>query len=85
MQKYDSLKELHIHIDLLKNSDHGIDILRQKLGNLLKKYKYIQFFFFFFKKKAILYNQLEFERSIYNEYSEQYFQMEHKIVLKSST
>ena len=51
MQKYDSLKELHIHIDLLKNSDHGIDILRQKLGNLLKKYKYIQFFLFFLKKK----------------------------------
>jgi len=32
LQKYDNVKELHIHIDLLKNSDHGIDILRQKLG-----------------------------------------------------
>ena len=27
---------------------------------------------------------MEFERSIYNEYSDQFFQMEHKISLKSS-
>ena len=29
-----------------------------------------------------MYQQLEFERSIYHEYSEEYFQMEHKILMK---
>ena len=38
LQKFDNVKELHIHIDLLKNSDHGVDILRQKMGKLQMKY-----------------------------------------------
>lgn len=33
LDKLENIKELDIQIDLLKQSDHGIDILREKYGN----------------------------------------------------
>ncbi|CAD8210830.1 unnamed protein product [Paramecium octaurelia] len=54
-QKND-VKELHIQIDLLCNTDYGQDILKKKL--------------------VLLMNKLEFERRIYHELSNHYYQIE---------
>jgi hypothetical protein len=35
LKKMENIEELHIHIDLLKGSEHGIQILKEKLGKLL--------------------------------------------------
>ena len=77
LKEFESIEEIHIHIDLLKGSEHGAQILKKKIGLLIFLLSYN-----IFLKKAKLYQQLEFERSIYHEYSEEYFQMEHKILMK---
>lgn len=53
-----------MHIDMLLQSDHGVDVLREKYAKLFGK--------------------LLFERSIYNELSERYFQIEEKVQQKKA-
>lgn len=35
MKKFESIEEIHIHIDLLKGSEHGAQILKEKLGRII--------------------------------------------------
>eukprot|EP01017_Pseudomicrothorax_dubius_P006480 TRINITY_DN11849_c0_g1_i3.p1 TRINITY_DN11849_c0_g1~~TRINITY_DN11849_c0_g1_i3.p1 ORF type:complete len:444 (-),score=104.62 TRINITY_DN11849_c0_g1_i3:41-1372(-) len=59
IEKFGDIKELHIQIDLLKNSAQGVEILREKYAKLLGK--------------------LELERAVYNDLSEQYFEIEERV------
>jgi hypothetical protein len=81
LDKMQDIKELHIHVDLLKNTEAGVDLMREKYGKAFLLYSDC------FDGKCIsvkLLYRLELERSVYNDLSDEYFKLEGKIKSKKS-